>query len=534
MRPELLTHVATGPCEIPRFSGLFPEAPDGRPATLCGARGTARDTQSSEIVGRHDACAECVKVATEGGQPVREKKPRKEKASAYAEFLIAKTQLAEGSGFRPQTLPPYLYDFQEALVAWALERGRAGIFADCGMGKTPMQLAWADEVVRHTNRPVLILTPLAVSGQTMREGEKFGVECRAPGAAVEPCVYVTNYERLHRLDANDYAGVVCDESSILKSFDGVTREAVTRFMARHRFRLLCTATAAPNDTTELGTSSEALGHLGHIDMLNRFFQNNRNNSAVGLAYGKQQQWRFRGHAEQPFWRWVSSWARSLRRPSDLGFDDSRFALPALVEQEHTVKANRPREGMLFALPAHGLSEEREERRRTLVERCEMSAALVANTGQPAVAWCHLNDEGDLLAKLIPGSVQVSGKDSDEEKEEKFAAFADGSVRVLVTKPIIGAWGLNWQHCAHMTSFASHSFEQYYQSVRRFWRYGQTKRVVVDHVLSDGEGLVLANLQRKARDADNMFASITRHMRDAQALARSTQRYEKKEEVPAWL
>ena len=443
-----------------------------------------------------------------------------------------------GGGFEPVFMPSFLFDFQSALVEWALRGGRRALFEDCGMGKTPQELVWAQNVLQHTNRPVLILTPLGVTSQTVREGEKFGIECHrsVAGEGVHGIV-VTNYERLHKFNPHDFSGVVCDESSILKSFDGETRANVTAFMRTIPYRLLGTATAAPNDFIELGTASEALGHLGFMDMLARFFKNNRNNSATGRAWGTsgggQPQWRFRGHAEKPFWRWVCSWGRSLRKPSDMGFDDARFALPPLTEREHTVKARKPRDGMLFSMPAVGLSEEREERRRTLNERCEMAAELVAGTGRPAVVWCHLNDEGDLLERLIDGAVQVSGKDSDEEREAKFAAFATGGLRVLVTKPVIGAWGLNWQHCAHMVSFASHSFEQYYQSVRRFWRFGQRNPVVVDHVVSDGEQRVLANLRRKSEQADRMFAEMTSNMND-ELIIRRSQDYADKEQVPPWL
>lgn len=454
----------------------------------------------------------------------------------YDDFIAAKAQSEGDGGFTPLWMPDFLFDFQASLVEWAIRKGRAAMLADCGLGKTPMQLVWAENVVRKTNGAVLILTPLAVSSQTLNEATKFGVGAKraAPGA-IGAGIHVTNYERLHHLDARDFAGVVCDESSILKSFEGTTRQAVTDFLRKVPYRLLCTATAAPNDFIELGTSSEALGYLGFMDMLSRFFKNNRNNSAMnGMGrYDSQPLWRFRGHAQVPFWRWVCSWARSLRKPSDLGFDDGAFALPELVEREHTVKASRPREGLLFSVPAIGLAEEREERRRTIRERCEMVAALVSNTGRPAVTWAHLNDEADMLEELIPGSIQVSGRDSDEEKEEKFTAFGAGQVRVLVTKPVIGAWGLNWQHCAHMTSFAGHSFEQYYQSVRRFWRFGQTRPVVVDHVLSDGEDRVLHNLQRKSEQADRMFTELTGHMRDELSISRH-RAFTKAEEVPAWL
>jgi hypothetical protein len=339
------------------------------------------------------------------------------------------------------------------------------------------------------------------------------------------------------MDASDFAGVVCDESSILKNYDGVIKANITEFMRAMPYRLLWTATAAPNDFIELGTSSEALGYLGHIDMLNRFFKHDNNTTDTGhsrmLGSDGSRGWRFKGHAEEPFWKWVCSWARSLRKPSDLGFSDERFALPALIEREQVVKSIKPREGFLFALPAHGLTEVKEERRRTIKERCERVAGLVSNTGQPAVCWTHLNDEADLIEKLVKDSVQVSGRDSDEEKEAKFAAFQSGDIRVLVIKPVIGAWGLNWQHCAHMTVFAGYSFEQYYQSVRRCWRFGQKNSVIVDNVVSDGEGEVLASRQAKAVRADAMFASLVRHMREGMEVHASAYGT-KKIEAPSWL
>lgn len=454
---------------------------------------------------------------------------------SYDSFISGKSQLADGSGFEPLWVPDFLFDFQQSLVEWALRKGRAALYEDCGMGKTAQQLVWAENVVRKTNRPVLLLTPLAVSQQTIREAAKFGIDARRTrdGVVHAATVNVTNYERLHHYNPHDFAGVVLDESSILKSFDGVTKAAVTEFLRTLPYRLLCTATAAPNDYIELGTSSEALGYLGHMDMLGRFFKNARNNSHVGRSGGGGPAWRFKGHAERPFWRWVVSWARALRMPSDLGFDDGDFKLPALVEREHSVIATKPRAGMLFAIPAVGLAEEREERRRTISERCGMVADLVARSDS-AVAWCHLNDEGDLLAKLIPGAVQVSGKDADEEKEEKFEAFARGDIRVLVTKPVIGALGLNWQHCAHMTTFSGHSFEAYYQSIRRLWRFGQKREVRVDHVLSDGEGRVIANLRKKASQADKMFAELAAHIRDELHISRKETQYTKAEEIPSWL
>jgi len=379
----------------------------------------------------------------------------------------------------------------------------------------------------------LILTPLAVSAQTVREGEKFGVEVkRSRDGSTKGNITITNYEMLTKFDPNDFDGVVCDESSILKSFSGARRQEITVFMRKVPYRLLCTATAAPNDHIELGTSSEALGHLGYMDVLNRFFKNDQNNSAMRRMHGKAMMWRFRGHAEIPFWRWVSSWARAMRRPSDLGFNDDKFTLPPLVENQHVVRARTLPDGMLFDLPAIGLDEQREELRRTINERCEKVGSLVDH-GEPAMVWCHLNNEGDLLEKLIPDSVQVSGRDSDDAKEEKLLAFANGDVRVLVTKPKIGAWGLNFQHCNRVTFFPSHSFEQYYQAVRRCWRFGQKNPVSVDVVTTEGQSRVLSNLKQKQASADRMFNHLVDHMKEALHIVR-VDTATNKEEVPPWL
>lgn len=452
----------------------------------------------------------------------------------YDAFLDAKTQAGSMSGFAPVYMPDFLFDFQVALIDWAVRKGRAAIFADCGLGKTPMELVWAENVVRYARKSVLILTPLAVTTQMLREAEKFGIAASISRDGVaHTAITITNYERLHLFNPDDFAGVVCDESSILKSFDGARRGEITVFMRKVPYRLLATATAAPNDYIELGTSSEALGYLGHMDMLNRFFKNDLNNSASGRMHGEVIKWRFKGHAETPFWRWVCSWARALRKPSDLGFDDARFILPPLVEREHLVEAQTIPDGMLFALPAAGLKEQREERRRSLGERCEKVASLVNGTGQPALVWCHLNEEGDLLEELIPGAVQVAGKASDDEKESRLMEFADGKARVLITKPKIGAWGLNFQHCNHVTFFPSHSFEQYYQGVRRSWRFGQSRPVHVDIVTTEGERGVLKNLQRKAANADKMFSALVSEMNAALAIQKAAQ-FSKQEEIPAWL
>lgn len=459
----------------------------------------------------------------------------------YTDYLERKSQLGGDYGFDPVFIPDHLFPFQAALVEWATRKGRAAIFADCGLGKTPMQLAWAENVVRHTNGKVLIVTPLAVSHQTVREGAKFGTEVRRSddGTAYNG-ITVTNYERLHLFDSNDFAGTVCDESSAIKSFHGVRREEVTRFMLKQKYRLLCTATAAPNDYIELGTASEALGELNRTDMLDRFFKNDDGTSLhsrqkwVGQNPGRKQiGWRFKGHAEDAFWRWVSSWARAIRKPSDYGFPDDGFSLPPLIENEHMIAANRPRQGTLFEMEAIGLAEQREEARRTIVERCERVAELVNGTGKPAVVWCHLNDEGALLSQMIPDGVEVAGSDTDSHKEQSFIDFADGNTRVLITKPKIGAFGLNWQHCAHETFFPSHSYESYYQAVRRCWRFGQDKQVVIDVVTTKGGHDIMANLQRKAEQCDRMFSELVQHMNNALAI-RERREFPLQQEVPSWV
>ncbi len=459
----------------------------------------------------------------------------------YADFLERKTQLDGMHGFEPNFEPDFLFPFQHSLVEWAIRKGRAALFADCGLGKTPMQLVWADNVRRHTGKPVLIVTPLAVSFQTEREAAKFGIEAAVSrdGTLTAP-ITITNYERLEKFDRHALGGVVCDESSAIKAFDGVRRAIVTDFMRKMHYRLLCTATAAPNDYIELGTSSEALGYLGHMDMLGRFFTNrdqNSNTKGRRYRYSKQgsfgnPEWRFKGHAEESFWRWVASWARAMRKPSDLGFDDDSFMLPPLELRQHVVETMVVREDTLFDLPAIGIREEREESRRTIQERCELVADLLSDADS-AVAWCQLNAEGDLLTRLVDGAVQVSGTDDPDAKEEALLAFSAGDVRVLVTKPVIGAWGLNWQHCNRMSFFPSHSYEQYYQAVRRSWRFGQTRSVYVDVVTTEGGINALKNLTRKAGQADRMFESLVAHMRDSLALDRSTT-YEMKAEVPAWV
>lgn len=771
----------------------------------------------------------------------------------YLKFLENKTQGNDYSGFEvsENKINSMLYPFQNALTRWALKKGRSAIFADCGLGKTPIQLEWAQKVLEKTNKSVLIITPLAVSHQTIKEGEKFNVDCSRSinGKFSGNQIIVTNYERLHYFNPKNFAGIVCDEcftpdtpidvfnidntlttkyikdinigdriynaggldyvhgtykrpvnraiqitikkrqftcsenhpfftlqgwkcakdiqagdclmateeavrlvrndfstevfsqqeskilrnvllsemanehpkkqnkstqsrsysqtskkdvclvpggqsksiestrknsqfkpngkscqckkndsdqnqkpnstllerekggkwtrayftgtdneksliwklvfelcnyfrkktvglsyllqsrfrksgfknsnrsrwafplfkkraghkkrqkikfigvesvaileqgnpklekyrdetgiiyfydieakqhpsfsvnnclvhnSSAIKNFQGKTKTAITEFMRTLPYRLLCTATASPNDYIELGTSSEALGELGRMDMLSMFFKNDEN-SLHPIWWGAR--WRFKAHAEEAFWKWIVSWARALRRPSDMGFSDNGFILPELIEREHVVKSGIKRKGF-FPTLAKTLKEQREERRLTLDKRCHLVAELV-NHSKPAVVWCHLNTEADMLEKIIPDAKQISGSNTDEEKEELFSAFANGQLRVLVTKPKIGAFGLNWQHCAHETFFPSHSFEQYYQGVRRCWRFGQKKKVIVDMITSEGEQGVMQNLQRKAEAADKMFSILVKEMMNELKINRKTV-FANKMEVPPWL
>ncbi len=449
----------------------------------------------------------------------------------YSSFVRAKSQLDGEYGFAPKFAHPMAYDFQSHLVDWAVRQGRAAIFADCGLGKTLMQMTWAHNVALETNKPVLIIAPLMVAVQTAEEATKFDFEAeRSLNGAFKTRtgIVTTNYERLHHFDHTDFAGVVCDESSIMKNFDGARKSEITEFMRKVPYRLLCSATPSPNDYIELGTSSEALGQLGYMDMLSMFFKNDEN-SLHPMSMGSQ--WRFKSHAQRDFWRWVCSWGRAIRKPSDMGFEDRDFILPGLCEREHIV-ASGARSGDLFAMPATNLQEEREERRITIPQRCERAAELVQGS-QSSVSWCHLNAEADTLVKMIDGAAQISGADHDERKEELFNAFRHGELKHLVTKPKIAAYGLNWQHCNRMTFFVDHSFEQYYQAVRRLWRFGQKLPVTVDNITTQSLGGMTRNMRRKIDASEKMFAMMVEQMNDALAMDRFKEHHSN-QELPAWL
>jgi len=444
----------------------------------------------------------------------------------YGQFIRAKSQLGGDHGFDPTFSPSALFDYQSYLVDWAVHKGRAAIFADCGMGKTFMQLSWAQNIVERENRPVLILAPLMVAVQTVQEASDFGIDASRTFGASK--IVVTNYEKLHQFDPSDFAAVVCDESSILKNFDGAIKANIIEFMRLMKYRLLCSATPSPNDYTEMGNSSEALGYLGHMDMLSMFFKNDED-SLHPMSMGSA--WRFKTHAENDFWRWLVSWARAVRKPSDIGFSDRDMVLPELRERTVTLDSGALA-GSLFAMPARNLQEEREERRASITERCEAAAELLSGQSR-GVGWCHFNAEADLLEKLVPGAKQISGSDCDEKKEETFLAFKSGQISHLVTKPKIAAYGVNWQHCNFMTTFADHSYEQYYQQVRRFWRYGQKSPVEAVTVTTQNLSGMTRNRATKSEKAERMFAKIIANMGNEMKLERFKE-HTQNQGVPSWL
>lgn len=444
---------------------------------------------------------------------------------SYEAFVSRKLSSVPPTGMAGGfALPDSLFGHQSALTSWALKRGRAAIFADTGLGKTRMELGWGDAVAKYTNRPVLILTPLAVAAQTAAEGASIGIPvtiCRDSND-VRPGLNVTNYDRLHKFDCSIFGGVAPDESSIIKHSDTKTFATLTREFRDTPFKLPCTATPAPNDWTELGTHAEFLGICTKAEMLAEFFTHDGGDTSV---------WRLKGHARQAFWRWVCSWGALIRKPSDLGFDDSAYALPPLMLHEHLVETETSTNGMLFAMEAQTLSERREARRSSLEERVAECARIVnAEDHEPWVVWCDLNAEGDALTKAIHGAVQIAGADDTETKEERLQAFAAGKFRVLVSKPSICGWGLNWQHSARMAFVGvTDSYEAYYQAVRRCWRFGQKRPVHVHIFASKAEGAVVANLKRKEREAQAMAEALSAETHDAvmaevQGLTRQTNTY----------
>jgi len=436
----------------------------------------------------------------------------------YQSFLKRKTQLGSNDGFEPIEMPDSMFDFQKHLVEWALRKGRAAIWADCGLGKSLMALAWCDNVIRHTGKAVLIITPLAVAAQFVREGEKFGIPVHhSRDGKHSGGIVVTNYERLHYFNPEDFTGAVGDEAQAIKAFDGKRRKQVVRFFSKLPYRLLTTATPAPNDYVELGTASECLGIMPQSDMLGFFFRETKDMRHTVFKEGdfwNQTKYTFKPHSEIPFWKWIVSWARGVQKPSDLGFDDRKFILPPLNYKTHIVEAEWIPPGELFPRPAISLREQADERKRTIPERCCAVKEILAKHDRPAIVWCHYNPEGDYLEKLLPGAVQISGRNSLDEKESMLEDFVFGRSRLLITKGKIGCWGLNLQHCGDMTFFPTFSFEQDYQGIRRCWRFGRKGDVNVDVVSAPGESRVMDGLARKQEKAVEMFAAVVRHMNQA--------------------
>jgi len=431
---------------------------------------------------------------------------------SYQQFCSSKFSRIQPSGIAnlPE-LPAHLFPFQRDLVRVALQRGRCALFADTGLGKTHQELAWARAVAEHTQRPTLILTPLAVAAQTIALGARHNIAATRIGdaAEVQPGINVCNYDRAHRLDPSVFGGVVLDEASVLKDYASATRNQMNEMFCATPFRLAATATPAPNDWTELGNQAQFLGIRTREEMLAEFFVHDG---------GSTQDWRLKGHAERAFWEWVASWALVVRRPSDLGYEDGGFALPELRLHERIVSLGNEyahRSGSLFVESAHTLSEQRAVRRNSIAERVAIAAELVAaEPDESWLIWGELNDECDEAQKEIAGASQVAGKDDEVEKEDRLLAFAEGRLKRLVSKPGICGHGLNFQSCARQIFLgASHSYERVYQAIRRSWRYGQKRPVDVYFIATDADRAVLENLRRKERDAQALAAQSSVHMID---------------------
>lgn len=429
---------------------------------------------------------------------------------SYQEFLIQKEIKDQSSGFQVDLdqLNPMLFDWQKVLVQWALMKGRAALFEDCGLGKTPQQLVWADWVSQYTDRPVLILTPLAVSEQTKREGDKFGVNVNISFSQndIKAGINVTNYEKLHKFDPSKFGGVVVDESSILKSFNGVTRTEIIETFKNTPFRLACTATPAPNDYSELGNHAEYLGVMSRSEMLSTFFINDTGDTGT---------WRLKGHVQKNvFWEWLSSWAIMMTKPSDLGFDDDGFILRQIHYNEHILKTTSKSQRGFFHLPVVGLNDRRKVRRESQEDRCKAVAELINSTDEEWIVWCELNPEGELLAKLVDDGIEVAGRHIDEIKTERLVGFATGKYKRLITKPKIGGLGMNFQICRNAAFVGlNDSWEQLYQAIRRIWRFGQKREVNIHIFMDQREGPILQNIKEKDERAREMIKNMIFHMKE---------------------
>lgn len=431
-------------------------------------------------------------------------------ATTYAEFIAAKRHTLGGHGFAPEWFPDCAFDFQRHIIDKAVRKGRIGIFADTGLGKTLIQVSIAQNIVRKTNGRVLILTPLAVAFQFIDEAARIGIDDIAHSRAgeISKKITVCNYERMHLLDPTQFECVMLDESSILKNFAGKTRDQIVAFIKRVPYRFLSTATPSPNDFIELGNSSEALGYMGYMDMLTKFFRSNQN-SVDSNNRNIGEKFYLKPHAERDFFAWVNQWSVMVKKPSDLGFSDKGYELPALNVKKHMVRNERTwvieGQAALFAQPAQTMTEVREEQRLTVTERCEKAVQLAAN--RASVYWCNLNEESALLAELDKSAVEIVGGMSIDQKEEILVSFARGEIARLVTKAKMTSMGLNWQHCDHTVFFPTWSYEQYYQAIRRFWRFGQKREVTCDMVISEGQARVIEALDQKTQKAIELYGNL---------------------------
>lgn len=428
----------------------------------------------------------------------------------YKQFIESKKHTSGNFGITPNYLPSCMFDFQKYVAEYVIKKGRCAAFLDTGTGKTIIELVVAQNYVKHTNKPTLIITPLAVAFQFIKEAEKFNIcdsiEYSKDGKYKSDIV-VCNYERLDKFNYSDFGCVILDESSILKNFKGAIKGRITTFLKKVKYRYLFTATPSPNDFIELGTSSEALGYLGYTDMLTKFFTNNEDTISPQNIGTK---WILKGHAKEDFFKWVSGWSISMRKPSDLGYSDSRHVLPKLTVNYNSVVNGTPLitngQFSMFNQVAKGFKEIRSEERQTVEKRCHQAIEL-AKDWETSVYWCNRNDEADLLEKLDPQAKQIKGSMKLDKKEELLLSFANGDIKKLITKPKMTAFGLNWQHCNHTVYFPTFSYEQYYQSIRRFWRFGQKKPVTVDLVYSEGQKRVLDGLLAKTKKATELFDKL---------------------------
>lgn len=426
----------------------------------------------------------------------------------YRHFISAKRHSLGDHGFEASWIPEGAFDFQEWIIRKAVRKGRIGVFADTGLGKTLIQLAIAENVIRKTNGRVLILTPLAVAFQFIQEADRIGVsdiEHIRDGSHMTKKIVVCNYERLHLLNPEDFECVMLDESSILKNFAGKTRDLIIAFIKKIPYRFLATATPSPNDFIELGNSSEALGYMGYMDMLTKFFKSNQGSVDSNIG----EKFYLKPHAERDFFAWVNQWSVMIKKPSDIGFSDSSYYLPPLTTNHHLVhNANTwciNGQTSLFAMPAKTMTEAREEQKLTVNERCEKAVSLAG--GKTSVYWCNLNEESSLLKRIDCDAVEIVGGMSIDQKEEILVSFAKGEITRLITKAKMTSMGLNWQHCNHTVFFPTWSYEQYYQAIRRFWRFGQKKEVVCDMVISDGQERVIEALNQKMGKAIELYGNL---------------------------